>query len=454
MPSNINRRNFLKTTAATTAALALPADTHDRVLGASDRHRVAALVGEAQASSSSPGFDAAGAINRDRFSTETDAAWKGRKGTNGWWWQIRFPEPRPIGAILQINGDHATVFRNAPRRYVWRWSTDGVTWRNLRETETMAERRLFRIHRLREVVRAQYLRLQVFEAEGDMPTLREVEFFEEPKSAISFPDWIVAVSTAEESDLPAGGGRFIKLARACPGWDKVPAQEVWLGSFDEAFVSTEPRPLCAFLTGNHPEWCQRMQEPWRGVREVLLKRNLPMWGACGGGQALTFLEEIGMDRPWDCPRCRDPKNPLLPIYTHIGHSGPAVCGDYSKNIGEKGKCNMRRAARDPAFQGLTDEFQIMESHIGQIDYVPKGWTRVVTRGSGAHTMNQCLRVKDRYIYAAQFHMEMEGTPENSRVIMSNFLKLAKEWGGYNPEGKPVTPPEALPENAAPQRQPD
>ena len=48
---------------------------------------------------------------------------------------------------------------------------------------------------------------------------------------------------------------------------------------------------------------------------------------------------------------------------------------------------------------------------------------------------QCLRVADRYIYAAQFHIEMNGTPATSRAIMANFLRLAREWGGYNPSGK-------------------
>jgi GMP synthase-like glutamine amidotransferase len=67
---------------------------------------------------------------------------------------------------------------------------------------------------------------------------------------------------------------------------------------------------------------------------------------------------------------------------------------------------------------------------------------IVTGGAGAKTKTQCLRVKDRYIYAAQFHMEMEGTPENSRRIMSNFLTRAKEWGGYNPRGTGLSPPPA------------
>jgi hypothetical protein len=399
--------------------------------------------GEAQASSSSSGFGPVGAINGDRFSAEVDAAWKGRKGANGWWWQVRFIEPRDIGAILQIHGDQATVLHNAPRRYVWRWSMDGETWRNLRETEIVNERRMFRVHRLVEPVRAQYLRLQIFEADGAMPTLREAEFYSRTDAEISFGNWIVAVSTEEDATLPASGQRFIRLARACKGWQELQAQEVWLGSFDEAFVSAEPRPLCAFLTGNNPEWCQRMQEPWRGTREVLKNRNLPIWSACGGAQGLAILDDIGMKRPWDCPRCRDPKNPLLPIYTHIGHTGPAVCGDYSKNIFERGKFNVRQAARDPAFAGLPREFEIMESHCGQIDYVPKGWQLVVTRGNGAKTKNQCLRVTDRYIYAAQFHMEQEGTPENSRTIMTNFLGLAKQWGGYNPRGKEVALPEPI-----------
>jgi hypothetical protein len=43
----------------------------------------------------------------------------------------------------------------------------------------------------------------------------------------------------------------------------------------------------------------------------------------------------------------------------------------------------------------------------------------------------------RPIYAAQFHIEMEGTPESSRQIMGNFLGLARAWGGYHPAGGPL-----------------
>src|SRR5262249_33667097 len=153
---------------------------------------------EATASSSVAGFEPAGASNGERFSVDKGAAWKGKQGAGRWWWQVRFAEPRPIGAILQINGDHPTVLRNVPKRYVWRWSTDGAIWHNLRETEVMHERRLFRIHRLSQSIRAQYLRLDIFEADGEGPTLREAEFYDRPDATIPFGDWVVAVSTAEE----------------------------------------------------------------------------------------------------------------------------------------------------------------------------------------------------------------------------------------------------------------
>ena len=114
---------------------------------------------------------------------------------------------------------------------------------------------------------------------------------------------------------------------------------------------------------------------------------------------------------------------------------------------------MRQVARDPVLDGLPQVFEIMESHIGQIAYPPDGWVRIVTKGPGAHTVNQCIRVKDRPIYAAQFHMELPGTPDTSRKIMSNFLRVAKAWGGYNRDAKPLkTPPPIAPKTPARQDQ--
>jgi hypothetical protein len=392
------------------------------------------------------GFTSTGATDGDRFSADSSHAWKGQSGKSSWWWQAHFPKGRHIGAILQINGDETTAFRNASSRYVWQWSNDGATWHNLTETATNAERRSFRVHRLNQSYDIKYIRILITKSAGDLPTLRELEFYDDPNSAISFPNWIIAVSTYDTPGVLTEADRFVTLARKCPGWENVLAQQVWLGDFDETFISAEPHPLCAFLSGNTKDWCERDREPWRGVQEILKGRNLPIWASCGGAQALAILEDVGVDKPWDCPRCRDPQKPKSPIYTHIGHTGNTPCGDYSKNIAERGKFTMKKESADPVLASLPEHFEVLESHIGQISYPPHGWVRIVTNGPGALTVNQCLRVRDRYIYAAQFHIEMPGAPQTAEAMMANFLRVAHEWGGYNPNGQPVPAPKPVDTN--------
>ncbi len=71
---------------------------------------------------------------------------------------MTFAEPRRIGAILQFHGDDPEVLQNAPRNYIWQTSSDGRNWHHLLETMTYREKRLFRIHRLREPVETRHIR--------------------------------------------------------------------------------------------------------------------------------------------------------------------------------------------------------------------------------------------------------------------------------------------------------
>ena len=391
----------------------------------------------ATASSSRLDSEATGACDGNRFSLGRHQAWRGEPGQDSWWWQIEFSTPRDIGAILQIQGDHPFVLTNAPANYRWQASEDGRRWHPLAEIKN--ETRLFRLHRLSRSHRARFVRLRIDAVHGGYPTLREVEFYADPRSPVPFPSWIVAVNTTHDPRLPNHGQEFIPLAKSCPGWDQLEAQQVWLASFDEEFLRVEPRPLCAFLSGNFKDWCEVDRRSWRGVEQVLKRKHLPMWASCGGAQGLAILSEYGTDQPWDCPHCRDPRHPKTPLYGHIGHTGQRPCGDYSACVFERGPVMVRSLSEDPAFAGLPREFRVMESHCGQIEWPPKGWELMVTAGADAKTKTQCLRLRDRYIYAAQFHIEMAGTPETSRQIMGNFLDLAQSWGGYNPRGRPVAP---------------
>ena len=398
------------------------------------------------ASSSQPGSPPEGAVDGNRFSLDKDAVWRGAAGQDAWWWQCEWNEPREVGAILQVVGDEVPRLNHAPRCYVWQASMDGRDWNDLAETVSENDRRAFRLHRMQASRRAKFLRLKIASAHGEFPALREIEVFAEPQAKVEFPEWIVSVSTLDRREWdkrhPAGQ-EFARLAQRSPDGEAIQAQHVWLGDFDEAFLAAEPRPLAAFLSGNFSDWCQKDRSAWRGVQEVLTSGRLPIWASCGGAQGLAILADRGLDEPWDCPHCRDPRNPKTPIYGHIAHNagGKLTCGKYDSCTFERGPHDVLQLAADPALAGLPREFRVMESHCGQIEYVPRGWVQIATKGADSLTNMQCLRVQDRYIYAAQFHVEIDGTPEVSQQIMGNFLNLARRWGGYNPQGKPVAPPD-------------
>jgi hypothetical protein len=382
----------------------------------------------ASASTTAAGHSPLGARDGERFAADAAHTWRGAAEQASWWWEAKFAEPTTIGAILQVAGDHDFVLRHAPRSYVWQVSDNDLNWRDLPETRVSAEQRTFRVHRFKQVQSVRAIRLRIDGVIGETPVLREIEFFAKPDAAIAFPDWIVAVNTTHDGTLPGHGQEFIPLAKSCEGWAALQAQQVWLDTFTPEFIAIEPRPLAAFLSGNFRDWCEVDRSLWRGTAEILKQAKLPMWASCGGAQGLAILAETGVEQPWDCPHCRDPKQPRLPIYGHIGHNGvPPKCGDYSACIHERGPHEVIKVGDDPVFAGLPDAFQVMESHCGQVEWPPAGWSLIATAGQGTLTKMQCLRVDGRPIYAAQFHIEMAGTLENSRIIMGNFLGLARKW---------------------------
>jgi hypothetical protein len=368
------------------------------------------------------------AIDGDRFGT--NSIWRGAPGDT-WKWQIDFGTNLvKVGSILQIQGDQDFVFNNAPKDYKWLGSLDGTNWTVL--IGVTNEHRLFRMLRFPETTELRFARLEIYDAVGNYAAIREIQFFPKTNARTHFPEWIVVVNATDNSKLPGEGKEFIPLARGVRD-TYLPAQQIWLDNFNDDFLKIEPRPLCAFISGSFKDWCEVRREDFRGMAEVLEHGNIPIWASCGGAQALAIIADAGVDHEWDCPHCRDPKNPKTPIYTHIGHTESKKCGDYSGCIFERGPHRVAVVKDDPAFSDLGSEFQVMESHCGQIAYMPRGWEWLVGPGAGTLTKHQAFRRIDRPIYAAQFHIEMSGLPETSNQIMKNFLAIAREWGGYRAE---------------------
>lgn len=335
----------------------------------------------------------------------------------------KFDEPRNVGALLQQNGTNQFVLRGHPRISWWEWSKDGDRWIAIPNTTMTNDARLLRLHQLRRSVTTKFLRLRYDHGQAT----GEAVFDSHPRRE-DLQRMVLIVNSTHDSTLPNHGQEFFPLLKSIHGWENTRAQQVWVRDFNPALVDAEPRPLAVFFSGSFKDWCEVDRSHWRGVEQVLKKKIVPIWASCGGAQALAILAETGSNKPWDCPHCRDPKAPRIPIYTHIGHTGEVKpCGDYSGCIFERGPQNVRAMMNDPVFEGLTAEFKVMESHCGQIAWPPRGWDLIATAGEGALTKVQCIKRRGSPIYAAQFHIEMEGTPETSRRIMRNFLEQAELW---------------------------
>src|SRR5258708_31154295 len=117
-------------------------------------------------------------------------------------------------------GEDPVVVQIAPRKYVWQARLDGQKWDDIEETAVEAERRMYRLHRLKSPRRLQYLRMKIDAAQGDFPALREIEAFADSAARVDFPEGIIAVSTIDRSEWEKkkGEGRHVlPLARSCPG---------------------------------------------------------------------------------------------------------------------------------------------------------------------------------------------------------------------------------------------
>lgn len=362
------------------------------------------------------------------------ASWSHERESGVWTYTLSFNRPRALTGLMQVNGRHPFVLREAPADYTWEARLADQSWRRIPGTTVQQETRIRRRHAFGRPVFASELRMKVTAWYGAEPALAVVE----PESESEMPamesqrPWILVVNSTHDSTLPGHGQEFIPLARSVPGWEMLEAQQIWVPRFSPEFLEIEPRPLAVFFSGSFKDWCEVDRRHWRGVERALRRPRVPIWASCGGAQALAIIAESGTRTRWDCPHCRDPRRPRIPIYTHLGHdrSGPHLCGEYSRCTFERGPHAIAKVGMDPAFEGLPPTFLAMESHCGQIDHPPEGWDLVATAGPNTQTSVQCLRLRDHPVYAAQFHIEMPGTPENSQLIMSNFLSMARAWTGY------------------------
>jgi GMP synthase-like glutamine amidotransferase len=96
---------------------------------------------------------------------------------------------------------------------------------------------------------------------------------------------------------------------------------------------------------------------------------------------------------------------------------------------EWGFCKVKVVKRDPLFDGLGDELDVLEQHVSECAQLPPEFE--VLAGTDICRV-QAIKHKTKLIYATQFHPEAyeEGHLDGKRILQ-NFFKLAGATGDIN-----------------------
>ncbi|MEW6357752.1 MAG: gamma-glutamyl-gamma-aminobutyrate hydrolase family protein [Planctomycetota bacterium] len=144
------------------------------------------------------------------------------------------------------------------------------------------------------------------------------------------------------------------------------------------------------------------EELWAMIRES----RVPMIGFCGGFHQV-YLAYGG--------KCADMRR-LKPGETD---PNPAYAPGRLK---EWGFCKVKVVKRDPLFEGLGEEMDMLQQHVSECSVLPDEFELVA---SSDVCRVQAIKHKTRLIYATQFHPEAyeEGRMDGKRLLL-NFFQIA------------------------------
>ncbi|MGB6066509.1 MAG: gamma-glutamyl-gamma-aminobutyrate hydrolase family protein [Desulfomonilaceae bacterium] len=151
------------------------------------------------------------------------------------------------------------------------------------------------------------------------------------------------------------------------------------------------------------------------VKDLVLKKDVPVLGICGGLQFLAMAFGASVDF----------------IDSNLVGAFPDV---YPKDACvERGEAVLHILRRDdPIFAGLaenSDKLTVMESHYEEVKAIPKGFINLATSKTSPV---QLIRFPEKPVYGAAFHPERcpeigngaESSVCDGRKILANFLRMA------------------------------
>jgi GMP synthase (glutamine-hydrolysing) len=131
--------------------------------------------------------------------------------------------------------------------------------------------------------------------------------------------------------------------------------------------------------------------------------HVPVLGVCGGHQALSlaFGGKVGPIR-----------------------GGEDDCMPYSRDR-QSGTVVLSQTTQDPIFEGIDEEFRMVESHYDEVKTLPPDFVLLAWDRMSPH---QIIRHRHRPVYGIQGHPESSlGSKSAGARLLRNFLDIAKNY---------------------------
>ncbi len=167
------------------------------------------------------------------------------------------------------------------------------------------------------------------------------------------------------------------------------------------------------------EWLSKLESAEQILRDLILKRNMPVLGICGGHQflALAFGGSVDFIDP------------------QLIESAPER---YPANaLSERGVVLLQTLLDDPILEGVagrSGEFKAVQNHYEEVKVVPKPFINLARSGLSEA---QLIRIPGKLVYGMAFHPERgwdgpseTATPEGKQILANFFRMIVRDHGTY------------------------
>jgi len=165
------------------------------------------------------------------------------------------------------------------------------------------------------------------------------------------------------------------------------------------------------------EWLSKLESAEQILRELILKKNIPVLGICGGHQFLALAFGGVVD-------FIDPK-----FMESASERYPANARS------ERGVVVLQALLDDPILEGVTDQlgkFKAVQNHYEEVKRVPEPF---INLARSELSEAQLIRIPGKTVYGMAFHPErgwdgasVTGATEGKQILANFFRMIARDSG--------------------------